>query len=259
MLFMITFQKGFGDIALLGTATLAVLLIGAGSAAINDYFDCESDRLTHPDRPIPSGEISPPRTMQFAATMLITGLGVSLLINPLAFLIVALNVVLFILYPRVFKRLSGFVSNLLMGYLGATVALFAGAVIFQTINLASLSFMGMIAAAVIAFNVLKDVLTINGDVKVGYPTVAARRGIRVAVIIGSVFIFLTVISAPLPYLMGAVNVAYLVPIAIAACIVLFAALSLLKRPDIGNVQKQLTVFLMCWIAVPVALLASIMS
>ncbi len=241
----------------MGTAILAVLLIGTGSAAINDYFDRESDRLTHPERPIPLGEISPTRTALFAAIMFIAGLGVSLMINPLAFGIVALNVALFILYPRVFKRLSGFMSNLLMGYLGATVALFAGAVVFQTINVASLSFVGMIAAAVIAFNVLKDVLTLKGDLKSGYATLAARYGIRIAVMIGSAFILLTIVAAPVPYFVGVVDAAYLFPIGIAACFVLCTAVSLLRAPDIQNVQKQLRVFLICWVAVPIALIASV--
>lgn len=253
---MITFQKGLGDPALTGSAVLAVLLIGTGSAAINDYFDRESDMITHLERPIPSGEISPARTAQFAAVMFIAGLGVSLMINLLAFGIVALNVVLFILYPRLFKRLSGFVSNLLMGYLGATVALFAGAVVFKTINIASLSFVGMIAAAVIAFNVLKDILTLRGDTKVGYPTLAARYGVRITATIGSAFILLTIAATPLPYLTGTVDAAYLYPFPIAACIVLYTALSLLRKPSVKNVQKQLMIFLMCWIAVPIGLIAN---
>ncbi|MGZ4920083.1 MAG: UbiA family prenyltransferase, partial [Halobacteriota archaeon] len=258
LLFLITFQGSLRDLPLTVTAILAVLLIGAGSAAVNDYFDRESDMLTHLERPIPSGEITPAHTAQFAAVTFIGGLGVSLMINPFAFAIAALNVVLFILYPRVFKRLSGFASNLLMGYLGATVALFAGAVVFNAINVASLSFVGMIAAAVIAFNVLKDILTLPGDVKVGYPTLAARHGIRIAATIGSVFILLTIAAAPIPYLTGTVNAAYLFPIALAACIVLITALSLLKKPDINNVRRQLVTFLMCWIAVPIALIVNVL-
>ncbi len=258
LLFLITFQGNFEDPLLLGIAVFAVLLIGAGSAAINDYFDRESDLLTHTERPIPSGEISPARAALFAAIVFGVGLGVALMINPLAFAIVALNVVLFTLYPRIFKRLSGFASNLLMGYLGATVVLFAGAVVFNAINVPSLSFVGMIAAAVIAFNVLKDILTLQGDIKTGYPTLAARHGIRIAATIGSLFILLTIATAPIPYLTGTVNAAYLVPITVAACVVLFAALSLLRKPDITNVRRQLMTFLLCWIAVPIALVVNIL-
>ena len=147
VLFMITFQRGFYKPVLMSLAVLTVAFIGAGGAAINDYFDRESDAVTHPDRPIPSHQISPTNAVQFAASTYIAGLLVSFAINRLAFEITALTIVLFILYPRVFKRYVGFLSNLVMGFLGATIPLFAEAVVFQTISVASLSFVGMIAGA----------------------------------------------------------------------------------------------------------------
>ena len=167
VLLILTFQKGFYNVGSIGLAVLCVSLVIAGSAAINDYFDCESDRLTHPERAIPSNEIPLSRAMQFSALTFLAGLVVSSVINAVAFGIVAVNVVLFVLYPSVVKRLSGFLSNLVMGVLGATIALFAGAVVFKTINITSLSFVAMIAAGAIGLNVLRDVLTIEGDLKGG--------------------------------------------------------------------------------------------
>jgi len=38
-----------------------------------------------------------------------------------------------------------------MGYLGTTIVLFSGAVVFQTINAVSLSFFGLIAGALVVF------------------------------------------------------------------------------------------------------------
>jgi geranylgeranylglycerol-phosphate geranylgeranyltransferase len=242
VLLILTFQKGFNDLGTMGLAVLAVSLVIAGSAAINDYFDCESDRLSHPERAIPSNEISLIRAAQFAALTFVAGLAVSSVINVLAFGIVALNVVLFVLYPRVVKRFSGFLSNLVMGYLGATIALFAGAVVFKTINIASLSFVGMIAAAAVGLNVLKDVLTVDGDLKARYLTLAIKGGIRTAAIVGALFLLLSVATSPLPYLVGAVGVAYLIAVAAWGGIGLFTALSLFKAPDPVNVRKRLTTF-----------------
>ena len=85
VLFMITFQRGFYKPVLMSLAVLTVAFIGAGGAAINDYFDRESDAVTHPDRPIPSHQISPTNAVQFAASTYIAGLLVSFAINPLAF------------------------------------------------------------------------------------------------------------------------------------------------------------------------------
>ncbi len=242
VLLILTFQKGFYNVGSIGLAVLCVSLVIAGSAAINDYFDCESDRLTHPERAIPSNEIPLSRAMQFSALTFLAGLVVSSVINAVAFGIVAVNVVLFVLYPSVVKRLSGFLSNLVMGYLGATIALFAGAVVFKTINITSLSFVAMIAAGAIGLNVLKDVLTVDGDLKARYPTLAIKRGVRVAAIAGALFLLLSVATSPFPYLLGAAGIAYLFAIALWGGIGLFTALSLFRAPDPANVRKRLRTF-----------------
>jgi geranylgeranylglycerol-phosphate geranylgeranyltransferase len=250
VLFILTFQNGFNQLGLIAPAVLGVTFVGAGGAAINDYFDRDSDAITHPERPIPSGQVSPANAMTFSALTFAVGLGVSLAINSLAFGIAALNVVLFTVYPRFLKRLSGLSSNLVMGYLGASIALFAGAAVFQTINVASLSFVGMIAGGAIALNVLKDVLTVGGDVKVGYPTVAARYGIHVAAVVGALFLILSATTSFLPFLFGVVGVAYLILVAVWASLVIYAALSLLHAPDIPHVRHRLRMFTPFYRCVP---------
>ncbi|MGB8310628.1 MAG: UbiA family prenyltransferase [Halobacteriota archaeon] len=256
MLFMITFQRGFYKPVLMSLAVLTVAFIGAGGAAINDYFDRESDAVTHPDRPIPSHQISPSNAVQFAASTYIAGLLVSFAINPLAFEIAALTIVLFILYPRVFKRYVGFLSNLVMGFLGATIPLFAEAVVFQTISVASLSFVGMIAGGAIGLNVLKDVLTLDGDLKIGYPTLAIKRGIRFAAVVGALFLLFSVLASPLPYLVGIVSIVYLIPVTVWGCIVVYSALSLLKNPNAQNVNKRIRMFTTSAVVYPIALIAN---
>jgi geranylgeranylglycerol-phosphate geranylgeranyltransferase len=173
----------------------------------------------------------------------LAALVVSYAINVLAFSIVILDVALLVLYPSVFKRLSGFLSNVVMGLLAATTTLFAGAVVFKAIEITSLSFVGTIVAAGIGLNVLKDVITVNGDLRVGYPTLAIKRGIRTAAVVGALFLLLSVITSPLPFVVGTTSYAYLVLIAFWAAIGGFSALSLLLTPSRANVKKQLKMFI----------------
>jgi geranylgeranylglycerol-phosphate geranylgeranyltransferase len=246
VLFIVTFQKGSYDPALIGLAVITVTFTSAGGAAINDYFDRDSDVLTHPERPIPANQISPARAAQLSAVMFLVALGASFMINLVAFGIVALNVVFFILYARVIKRLSGFASNLVMGYLGATIALFSGAVVFQTINAASMSFVGVIAGFAIGLNVLKDILTLEGDVQAGYPTLAVTRGIRVTAIVGTLFLFVSVLTSPLPFFVGVVSDNYLFAIAIWAGIVIILSLRFLKASNTEKMVKRVRIFTMYW-------------
>ena len=246
VLFTATFQKGSYDPALISLAVIAVAFTCAGGSAINDYCDRDSDALTHPERPLSANQISPARAAQFSALTFFVALGFSLMINVIAFGIVAINVLLFIIYARLIKRLSGFVSNLLMGYLGATIALFSGAVVFQTINAASLSFVGLIAGGAIGLNVLKDILTLEGDLKVGYPTLAATRGIRIASIVGALFLLISVITSPLPFFIGVVSIAYLFPISVWGGVAVVFSLVLLKASNTENVVERVRIFTIYW-------------
>jgi geranylgeranylglycerol-phosphate geranylgeranyltransferase len=242
VLLILTFQKGLRDSVTMVLAILTVSFVVAGGTAINDCFDGESDRLTHPERAIPSNRISRAKAMEFSVVAFFAALIVAYTINILAFGIVVLDVVLFVLYPGVFKRISGFLSNLVMGYLAATIALFAGAVVFKTIGIASLSFVGTIAAAAIGLNILKDGLTVDGDQRVGYPTLAIKRGMRIAAIVGAIFLLLSVLTSPFPFLVGAAGNAYVVAIIIWGAIGIFSASSLLRTPTLLNVRNQLTRF-----------------
>ena len=143
-----------------------------------------------------------------------------------------------------------------MGFLGATIPLFAEAVVFQTISVASLSFVGMIAGGAIGLNVLKDVLTLDGDLKIGYPTLAIKRGIRFAAVVGALFLLFSVLASPLPYLVGIVSIVYLIPVTVWGCIVVYSALSLLKNPNAQNVNKRIRMFTTSAVVYPIALIAN---
>ena len=242
VLFIVTFQKGIYDLRLTGLAVFTVSLITAGGAAINDCFDRDSDALSHPERPVPSQRISPVGAVQFSALMFLVGLGISFAINLVVFGIVAVNVVLFIAYPRVVKRFSGFLSNLIMGYLGATIALFSGAAVFHTITVDSLSFVGLIAGAAIGLNVLKDILTLTGDSSIGYPTLAATRGVHIAAVVGVLFLLLSAFTSPLPFVFGVVSVAYLFPILVWVAVVCITTVPILRAPNSENVKRRLRTF-----------------
>ena len=151
--------------------------------------------------------------------MVVAGLLVSFVIKALAFGITALAIALFIFYPRIFKRYLGFLSNLVIGFLGATMPLFAEATVFQTIIAASLSSVGMIAACAIGLNVLKGVLTLDGDLMIGHPTFDIKSNVRVAAVVGALFLLFSVLTSPLPYLAGIVGIVYLIPVTMWGCIV----------------------------------------
>ena len=52
ILFVVTFQKGFHELGLVGVGVVTVALVTAGNTAVDDLYDRDSDALTHPERPV---------------------------------------------------------------------------------------------------------------------------------------------------------------------------------------------------------------
>jgi 4-hydroxybenzoate polyprenyltransferase len=109
-----------------------------------------------------------------------------------------------------------------------------------------LSFVGLIAGGAIGLNVLKDILTLEGDLKVAYPTLAAKHGIRVAAIVGALFLLFSTITSPLPFFVGVVSVAYLFPITVWGGTAVVVSVTLLKESNTKSVVEHLKIFTTYW-------------
>ncbi len=163
----------FGIVALL--TFLSMAFIASAGFAINDYFDRESDAVIKPTRPIPAGALSLKQVVVVSAVFFTLGLVLSAFINWLSFAIIAADSLLLLIYSYLVKRKSGFAANLLMGILTGTAFVFGQATVQNTINLVSLS-LYPIAFGTIGGNVLRDIFSIEGDSKVGYPTLPQKIG-----------------------------------------------------------------------------------
>ena len=124
-------------------------------------------------------------------------------INWLSFAIIAVDSLLLLIYSYMVKRKSGFIANILVGILTGTAFMYGQTTITDpsTINLVSLS-LYPIAFGTIGGNILRDILSVEGDSKVGYPTLPQKIGSVSAAKVGAIFFLLTGLLAPLPYFLG---------------------------------------------------------
>jgi len=81
-------------------AGAAFCFIGAGNA-LNDYFDRDIDRAAHPDRPIPSGRVSPRAALGGAAGLFGAALALAATVSLTALLIVGGLALLMLAYEAV--------------------------------------------------------------------------------------------------------------------------------------------------------------
>jgi geranylgeranylglycerol-phosphate geranylgeranyltransferase len=215
----------------------SMAFITSAGFSINDYFDRESDALIKPKRPIPSGLFSLKQVIIISGLLFAIGLVLAFLINWLSFLILLVDSIMLIIYSAYVKRKSGFAANILVGLLVGTAFIYGEATIFQNISLISIS-LYPICFGTISGNILRDVLSLEGDTKVGYPTLPQKIGIKNSVRIAALFFLVTALFAPIPYFLVPFGLYYLIPISIWSFLLAYASVRLLTVPStVENVKK----------------------
>ncbi|MGE5533035.1 MAG: UbiA family prenyltransferase [Bacillota bacterium] len=245
----------FWEVAVLTFFSMA--FIASAGFAINDYFDRESDAVIKPKRPIPSGALSLTQVIEFSGALFAFGLVMAFFINWLIFVTIATDSILLLLYSYLVKRKSGFAANLLMGVLTGTAFIYGQATVSNTINLVSLS-LYPIAFGTIGGNILRDILSIDGDSKVGYPTLPQKIGSVSAAKVGAVFFLLTGLLAPLPaipFFVGHFTVYYLPLILLWSILLIYSSLRLfMSTSTIADIRKYERLVTMSMMLLPFALI-----
>jgi 4-hydroxybenzoate polyprenyltransferase len=258
ILTIIALQRGIPSIGLMALVVLSAICITSGGFAFNDYVDQESDAMVKKNRPLPSQNLAPWHALLTSVILFVIGLLVALTINFLCFGIAILDTFLLVIYSLYVKKFAGFFGSFLMGFLIGTSFVYGEAALSGVITATSfsLSFMGM---GSVGGNILRDVLSLEGDLKAGYATLAAKRGPEIAIRVGAIFFLLNAIASPIPYLVGAVGYAYLIPIIIWDIILVISGVILLRKPEIKEAEKQERLVTRTMILIPIALITGALT
>jgi 4-hydroxybenzoate polyprenyltransferase len=184
------------------------------------------------------------------------GLIMAAYINWLSFTIIAADSALLLVYSTLVKRKSGFAANALVGILTGTAFMYGEATITMppTVSLISLS-LYPIAFGTIGGNVLRDVLSLDGDAKTGYPTLPQKIGIDKSVKMAALFFTLTGLLAPLPYFIGGFTIFYLPLILVWSVLLIYCSIRLATSAStLTSVRKYERLVTMSMILLPLALI-----
>ncbi|MEM2953734.1 MAG: UbiA family prenyltransferase, partial [Candidatus Bathyarchaeia archaeon] len=205
----------------------------------------------------PSGELYPKLALEISVFLFILGLLLSFLLNWLSFIIILVDAVLLILYSAYIKRKSGIAANILVGCLTGTAFLYGEAVGFGKITLASLS-LYPISFGTIGGNLLRDILSLDGDSKVGYPTLPQKIGVSKSVKIAILFFILCALLTPLPYIFRIFGEGYLICMLIWSLLIFYSSASLLKSStSLNTIRKNERLMTMAMILIPLALVVEV--
>jgi len=184
----------WGKIAL---AALATLFVSASSNAWNDYRDIEIDRINQPQRPLPSGMVSPRAALVFSFVLAALSLIVSAFISPAALAIAAGANILLYLYSIRLKS-TVLLGNATVALISAMSAVFGGVAAGNyrpSLWLGAVIFVGILGR-----EVLKTLADYEGDLAHDVRTIATVWGPRAARIAFFLLLGATAIVMLAPYL-----------------------------------------------------------
>jgi geranylgeranylglycerol-phosphate geranylgeranyltransferase len=238
----------------------SMAFITSAGFSLNDYFDRESDAVIKPKRPIPSGALSLKQVVAISAFLFSLGLFLAFLVNPLSLVILTVDSILLIVYSAFVKRKSGFAANVLVGILVGTAFVYGEATVPPyMISLVSLS-LYPIACGTIGGNVLRDILSLEGDSRVGYPTLPQKIGNANSVKVAAFFFAATGLLAPLPYALGTFTVYYLPFMLLWSALLIYSSIRLaVSAQAVGNVRKYERLITMSMILLPLSLIIEALS
>ncbi len=204
---------------------VVVFTFTAGGNILNDYVDRRVDRINHPDRPIPSGKISPKHALVFSGIMFCLSVFASLLLPRfLPQLIVALGLILMISYEVKLKK-AGTSGNITIAALTGLLFVFSGSIYGRISLPATLALLAGLAT--FGREVTKDIQDMKGDLdRNTLPMKIGKAGSQKVVVVS---ILSAVILSPLPYVFSMLTLPYLITVAFADIIFIYS-LVLLRDP-----------------------------
>jgi len=206
---------GKGDIFYISLAIPAIVAVSCITAAgnvINDYCDVKIDKINQPSRPLPSGRVSLESAKFFAFLLFTVGIFFSLFLPLLCIIIAVANSFLLVIYAMFFKK-SGFLGNLIVSCMIASLFVFGAAPTGQIIIGVFLAIMAFFASAV--REVLKDMEDVLGDKLGGAKTLPTGRGKKKTEAIVISLLLLAIMFSPVPYLTEVFSLYYIFVVVIA--------------------------------------------
>jgi len=171
---------------------------------INDIKDVKTDKISHPDRLLPSNKISLRTAVIFAVICVIFSIVAGFLSSPIIGIATIIPLLLLTLYS-LFLKATPFAGNLLVAALTAYTLIFGG----LGENLDKILYPAILAfLANFAREIVKDLADEEGDKAAGLRTTSSIPLSYVKVVIFLQFIAFATI-APLPFLFGFLGATYM--------------------------------------------------
>ena len=222
-------------------ASLAVFLATGAGNVINDYYDYKIDEINRPDRPIPSGRVSPKNAKIYALFLFALATIIGYFIGILSGTIVLISSILMIIYSKSFKS-KCLIGNITVSFLTGLCFVFGGIVVNQVILGMHIMFFAFLMN--FAREIVKDIEDVEGDKNEGARTFPIVYGQKLASVLAAVLMILSTILSPTLYFLGFFNINFLIVLIMPFIIFINSAISIINdysKENSAHVSKSIKI------------------
>ena len=207
-----------------------------GSAmVINDYYDREIDAINEPERPIPSGTVSPNQALAFAFILALIGFLSALKTNLLCLAVAVIAWLISVSYATFGKR-TGLFGNFLVSACVAIPFIY-GNLIVEKFSLMVFLFAAMAFLSNTGREITKGIVDVEGDKARNVRTLAVSFGSRAAAIASVFFYLFAVALSPLPVILKLVSWWFIPFVTITDIGLIYSSITLLRDYSRENAKK----------------------
>lgn len=209
---------------------------------LNDILDLESDKLSHPNRPLPLNQISLSHA-KFLSSFLFACLLISSFFLPRASCLYLLVIILPLLisYNFYFKSVP-LLGNIIVSFLLSSVFIFTEILFHHRLDIMFIPSILVFGLSLIR-ELLKDIQDYNGDKKYQINTLPVVIGIEKSLKLIVLMIILFCFFLFIPYLIGSYALNYLISVIILVEIPLIMLVSLLLKNPNKLIFKEASFFI----------------
>jgi geranylgeranylglycerol-phosphate geranylgeranyltransferase len=205
---------------------------------LNDYFDLEVDRVNAPDRPLPSGLISPFEAILLTIFTALIGLAAAFLLSISAFVLCSIFWLIGCLYNWKFKE-AGLLGNLMVSANVGFTFILGGIAVGQPWDGMVWCFALMAFLIDLGEEIAGDAMDIEGDKKRGSRSIGIVHGKRFALRLSAILFSLVILISWIPVLWGWAGASYLALIGITDVLILVYTVRLLRSKTSEEGRKAM--------------------
>ncbi|MHA1357224.1 MAG: geranylgeranylglycerol-phosphate geranylgeranyltransferase [Candidatus Helarchaeota archaeon] len=223
-------------------AILSSFFTATAGYILNDWKDVEIDKINCPERAIPSGRVSRNTALILAVGFMTAGDIIIWFTNWECILIIMVGSGLIAAYSLWLKK-AGFIGNLTVAVLTGFCLLIGGASV-EPLNPFAIEMAMWPALLAFSLNVGREIMKgiddYEGDKAEDAKTLAVLWGRKKASITGVLFLSITIIISPFPFILRYYNILYLTLAFVVDAILIIDSLLILRTPtsEMGHKVKR---------------------